>query len=223
MRVEAIAKFVRIAPRKARLSARAVQGLPVEQAYVRLGFTSDLQRIGLAPRHSDAEVAKVIKSAAANAEHNFNLDINDLIVERVEVDQANVLKRFRPKPRGRAGSIFKRQSHLRAWVSDETGTTKAVDRKPVKPVSKATSKKKPAAKKPAEQPQTEEPTTEAAAEAPAAPKKTTTKKPAATAKPKAAAKAAEPKAEAEKTKAKATPKKTTTKKPAAKKPAKDKE
>jgi large subunit ribosomal protein L22 len=209
MRVEAIAKFVRIAPQKARLSARAVKGMPVEEAFIRLGFTSDLKRIGLAPRHSDAEIAKVIKSAAANAEHNFNLDVNDLIVERVEVDQANVLKRYRPKPRGRAGSIFKRQSHLRAWVSDESGTTKPAGRKPATPVSKATPKKKTPARKPAGHAEVAEPEAETAAPtaAPTAPKKTATKKPAAAAKPKA-----DPKA-------KAAPKETTTKKPAAKKPA----
>jgi large subunit ribosomal protein L22 len=219
VRVESTAKFVRIGPQKARLSARAVQGLPVEAAYIRLGFTSDLQRIGLAPRHSDAEIAKVIKSAAANAEHNFNLDVNDLIVERVEVNQANVLKRYRPKARGRAGSIFKRQSHLRAWVTDGTGVTKPGRREPIKPAAKSTPKKKTAAKKPGDQPEAEQAAAETAA--PTAPKKAATKKPAAAAKPKTAPKAkteTEPKA-----KAKAAPKKTTTKKPAAKKPAEEKE
>jgi len=213
VRVESTAKFVRIAPQKARLSARAVQGLPIEAAYTRLGFTSDLQRIGLAPRHSDAEIAKVIKSAAANAEHNFNLDVNDLIVERIEVDQANVLKRYRPKARGRAGSIFKRQSHLHAWVSDETGGTKPVERKPVKPASKATPKKKTAAKKSVEQPEVAQPETETAAQTAAAtaPKKAPAKKPAAAAKPKAAPKA------------KAVAKKPAAKKPAAKKPTEEKE
>jgi large subunit ribosomal protein L22 len=210
MRVEANAKFVRIAPRKARLSARAVQGLPVEQAYVRLGFTSDLKRIGLAPRHSDAEIAKVIHSAAANAEHNFNLDIGDLIVERVEVDPGNVLKRFRPKPRGRAGSIFKRTSHIRAWVSDGTGVgVKPVERKPAaKPAPKKTTGKKTAGQ-PEATATAPEVTTETAPQA--APKKAAAKKPAA---PKAQS-AADTKA--------AAPKKSATKKPAAKKPAESKD
>ncbi len=217
MRVEANAKFVRIAPQKARLSARAVQGMAVEDAYTRLGFTSDLRRIGLAPRHSDAEIAKVIKSAVANAEHNFNLDVNDLIVERVEVDQGNVLKRFRPKPRGRAGSIFKRTSHIRAWVTDGTGVTKPGKREPIKPAAKSTPKKKTVAKKPVDQSE-EEAAGQTAVEtaAPTNAKKSTTKKPAAAAKPKAAPKAkAAPK--------NAAAKKPAANKPAAKKPAEDKE
>ena len=146
MRVEALAKYVRVTPRKARLEARLVAGLPVDQALIRLGYTEDLKRIGLAPRHGATEIAKVIKSAAANAEHNFNLDRSELVVERIDVDPGSVIKRFRPKPRGRAGSIFKRTSHLRAWVTDDRPgqpgreplrrTAAAAPPKPAKPAAK---------------------------------------------------------------------------------------
>jgi large subunit ribosomal protein L22 len=212
MRVEAIAKSVRISPRKARLAARLVQGMPVERAFNMLGYTdtaAGLRRIGTAPLHSAEEMVKVIKSAAANAEHNFNLDKSTLIVERIEVDPGKIMKRFRPKPRGRAGSIFKRSAHLRAWVSDESGSSEqpsarrsaaaAPKKATAKAPAKAATKKattKPAAKKADEATAAKE-----VAEKPKAAPKTTTAKPAAKkpAAPKtdAAKKTAEPKEEKE--------------------------
>jgi large subunit ribosomal protein L22 len=110
VKVIATAKSVRITSRKARLVADSVIGLPVAEALAVLSFT---------PRHAAKEVAKVIKSAAANAEHNYNLEASSLRVERIDVDQAGMMKRFIPKPRGMAGSIFKRMSHLRCYVTDE--------------------------------------------------------------------------------------------------------
>jgi large subunit ribosomal protein L22 len=110
VKVIATAKDVRITSRKARLVADSVIGLPVAEALALLSFT---------PRHAAKEVAKVIKSAAANAEHNFNLEASSLRVDRIDVDQAGIMKRFIPKPRGMAGSLFKRMSHLRCYVTDE--------------------------------------------------------------------------------------------------------
>jgi large subunit ribosomal protein L22 len=110
VRVIATAKSVRITSRKARLVADSVIGLPVAEALAVLSFT---------PRHAAKEVAKVIKSAAANAEHNYNLEASSLRVDRIDVDQAGIMKRFIPKPRGMAGSLFKRMSHLRCYVTDE--------------------------------------------------------------------------------------------------------
>ena len=110
MRVVATAKSVRITSRKARVVADSVVGLPVAEALALLSFT---------PRHGAREVAKVIKSAAANAEHNFNLESSSLRVERIDVDQAGIIKRYIAKPRGVAGSLFKRMSHLRCYVTDE--------------------------------------------------------------------------------------------------------
>jgi large subunit ribosomal protein L22 len=110
VKVIATAKDVRITSRKARVVAQSVVGLPVAEALALLSFT---------PRHAAREVAKVIKSAAANAEHNFNLETSSLRVDRIDVDQAGIMKRYIAKPRGMAGSLFKRMSHLRCYVTDE--------------------------------------------------------------------------------------------------------
>src|SRR5712691_2070708 len=110
MQVDATAKWVHTTARKARLVTHMVEGLPVAEALVVLRYS---------PRAAARDVAKVIKSAAANAEHNYNLDASSLRVVRVEVDGADVFKRWRPKPRGMVGSWFRRTSHLRALVTDE--------------------------------------------------------------------------------------------------------
>jgi len=110
VRVIATAKDVRITSRKARVVAESVVGLPVAEALALLSFT---------PRHAAREVAKVIKSAAANAEHNYNLEQSSLRVDRIDVEQAGIMKRYIAKPRGMAGSLFKRMSHLRCYVTDE--------------------------------------------------------------------------------------------------------
>ena len=110
MEVVATAKSVRITARKARVVAQSVVGLPVAEAKLLLQFT---------PRHAARELRKVIRSAEANAEHNYNLDTSDLRVSRIEVEQAGMMKRYIAKPRGQAGSLFKRMSHLRVYVTDE--------------------------------------------------------------------------------------------------------
>jgi large subunit ribosomal protein L22 len=110
VKVVATAKDVRITSRKARVVADSVVGLPVAEALALLSFT---------PRHAAREVAKVIKSAAANAEHNYNLETSSLRVDRIDVDRAGIMKRYIAKPRGMAGSLFKRMSHLRCYVTDE--------------------------------------------------------------------------------------------------------
>jgi large subunit ribosomal protein L22 len=110
MEVVATAKWVRTTARKARLVAALVEGLPVDEAITVLSFT---------PRAAATDVSKVIKSAAANAEHNYNLDRSTLRVKRIEIESAAIIKRFRPRAQGRAYSIFKRTAHLRAFVADD--------------------------------------------------------------------------------------------------------
>ena len=110
MEVHALASGVRLTPRKARLVAATVVGLPVNEALTILKFT---------PRAAAVEVAKVIKSAAANAEHNYELDVDTLRVARIEVDGARTIKRYRPRAQGRAFTILKRTEHVRAVVTDE--------------------------------------------------------------------------------------------------------
>jgi len=110
MEVVATAKWVRTTARKARLVAALVEGLPVDEAITVLEFT---------PRAAATDVSKVIKSAAANAEHNYNLDRTTLRVKRIEIESASTIKRFRPRAQGRAYSIFKRTAHLRCFVADD--------------------------------------------------------------------------------------------------------
>ncbi len=157
MEVVATAKWVRTTARKARLVTASVEGLSVAEALVILRFT---------PRAAARDVANVIKSAAANAEHNYNLDASTLRVARVEVEAAAIIKRFRPKPRGMSGSIFKRTAHLRAFVTDdEPAVNKRVRSKIRMPRTVVTA---PAAGPSRETPATRRRRTAAASAAPAA-------------------------------------------------------
>jgi len=122
MEVVATAKWVRTTARKARLVAALVEGLPVDEAISVLQFT---------PRAAATDVSKVIKSAAANAEHNYNLDRTTLRVKRIEIEAASIIKRFRPRAQGRAYSIFKRTSHLRCFVADDLQPRLRRARRPV--------------------------------------------------------------------------------------------
>ena len=117
MEVQAVAKYVKRTPRKARLIADMVKGLPVAEALAALEFS---------PKHAATDVAKVIKSAAANAEHNFNLNRDELVVKTLMVDEGPTMKRIRPVSRGMAHQYFKRTCHITAVVEDrpEVPTTR---------------------------------------------------------------------------------------------------
>ncbi len=101
--VRAKARYVRVSPRKARLIADQVRGLSVEEARTLLAFS---------PRAAARDVARVIDSAAANAEANHDLVAEDLRVSEIRVDEGPTLKRWRPRARGRAARINKRTCHL---------------------------------------------------------------------------------------------------------------
>jgi large subunit ribosomal protein L22 len=109
MKVKAQAKYVRQSPYKVRLVLDLVRGLPVEEAEHVLRLTS---------RGATEPVAKVLRSAVANAEHNHALDAEDLVVAEAFADEGPTLKRFRPRARGRAARIRKRTSHITIVVSD---------------------------------------------------------------------------------------------------------
>jgi large subunit ribosomal protein L22 len=109
MQVQATAKWVRVPPRKARLVAHVVEGMPVGEALVVLSFMT---------QSAAEDVAKVVRSAAANAENNFSLERDRLQLLRIEVDGGPTIKRFRPRARGASFSIFKRTCHLKAVVED---------------------------------------------------------------------------------------------------------
>lgn len=107
--VKATARFVRTAPRKARLVVDHIRGESVEDARVFLQFTA---------RHAGRDVAKVLESAIANAEHNHELSGDELHVVKAFVDEGPTLKRWRPRAKGRATQILKRTSHITVVVSD---------------------------------------------------------------------------------------------------------
>jgi ribosomal protein L22 len=101
--VRAQAKYVRSSARKARLVCDHIRGKSVEEARAILAFT---------PRAVARDWSKVLESAVANAEHNHELDGEDLLVKAAHADEGPTLKRFRPRAMGRATPIRKRTSHL---------------------------------------------------------------------------------------------------------------
>ena len=94
---------------KARLVIDVVRGKPVEQALSMLTYM---------PQKAAREVARTIKSAAANAENNFNMDPDTLVVKTIFADEGPSLKRFMPRARGRADRIVKRTCHVTVIVDD---------------------------------------------------------------------------------------------------------
>ncbi|MFD2868643.1 50S ribosomal protein L22 [Kurthia sp. 3B1D] len=107
---KAIARTVRIAPRKVRLVVDLIRGKEVGEAIAILKHT---------PKAASPVVEKVLNSAIANAEHNYDLDVNNLVVSKVFVDEGATLKRFRPRAQGRASAINKRTSHITIVVSEK--------------------------------------------------------------------------------------------------------
>ena len=107
--VRAVARHIRISPQKVRLVLETIKGKPVAEALAILRFL---------PNKATGPVAKAVKSASANAENNFSLDPDDLVVVRASADEGRTLKRYRPRARGRANQILKRSSHVTVVVSE---------------------------------------------------------------------------------------------------------
>lgn len=101
--VRAKARYVRVAPRKVRHLADQIRGLPIDDARSLLRFST---------RGAARDVAKLLDSAAANAENNHDLIADDLKVAEIRVDEGPTLKRYRPRALGRATPIHKRTSHI---------------------------------------------------------------------------------------------------------------
>ncbi len=101
--VRASARYVRVTPRKARLVADQVRGLPVTEARTLLDFST---------RGAARDINKLIASAAANAEANHELVADDLQIAEINVDEGPTLKRWRARARGRATRVDKRTSHV---------------------------------------------------------------------------------------------------------------
>ncbi len=144
--VKAVAKWVRMSPRKARLVIEHIRGRSVPEARTVLAFTQ---------RAAAREIEKVLSSAVANAEANHDLDGDELVVSAAYVDEGPVMKRWRPRARGRAARIHKPTCHITVKLT-------TVERAP-EPAPKA-------------EPKAEEPNAEEPKKKPAARKKAPAKK-----------------------------------------------
>jgi len=110
MEVMAVAKDIGISPRKVRTVIDLVRGKKIDEALALLKF---------APTPTARAVAKVVKSAVANAENNFQLSPSELKIVKIFADEARTLKRYRPGARGRVNPILKRSSHITVIVAEE--------------------------------------------------------------------------------------------------------
>lgn len=109
MQAKAMVRTVRIAPRKVRMVLDLVRGKEVQEALAILQLTN---------KRTSPVVEKLIKSAVANAEHNYDMNIDRLFVSEIYADEGPTLKRFRPRAKGSASRINKRTSHISVVLSE---------------------------------------------------------------------------------------------------------
>jgi large subunit ribosomal protein L22 len=114
MEVRSVHKYARISSQKARQVTRAITGMPVSQALSVLDFT---------PKKAAQLVGKVLRSAIANAEHNHDMDGDDLVVVSAVATPGPALKRIMPRARGSASGIKKRLSHITVIVGESDKST----------------------------------------------------------------------------------------------------
>ena len=108
--VRASLRHIRMSPQKVRLVLDVVRGKPAQEALAILKFL---------PQRAARPVAATVKSAMANAENNFNMDPDDLVITRCSADEGRTLKRWRPRARGRVNQILKRSSHITVVVAEK--------------------------------------------------------------------------------------------------------
>ena len=109
MEAKAIARHIRIAPRKIRVVIDLIRGRNIGDAYAILKNT---------PKIGSEILLKLLESAIANAEHNYNMNSDKLYVAAAYVDQGPTLKRIHPRSRGQAFKILKRSSHVTVVVKE---------------------------------------------------------------------------------------------------------
>ena len=109
MDVKASGKYMRISPQKVRRIVGAVKGKPVESGMSMLKFM---------PQKAAGMVEKIVRSAVANADQHPDIDVDALVIKNIIVDEGPMLKRFRPRARGRATRILKRTSHITVIVGE---------------------------------------------------------------------------------------------------------
>lgn len=106
----AVAKYVRISPRKVRLIMDQIRGKNVDEALNLLSFSR---------QKGSGMVKKLVHSAVANAQQNAQVDVDDLYIHQIFADEGPVLKRFRPRAMGRATRIIKKTSHLTVILDEK--------------------------------------------------------------------------------------------------------
>jgi len=109
MEARAVSRYVRISPRKARLVVDAIRGKDVNQA---------LRVVRLSTKKAATPIRKTLESAIANAESNFDVDVDDLFVVKATVDMGRALRRLNPRAYGRADIIRRPTSHITIVVGD---------------------------------------------------------------------------------------------------------
>lgn len=109
MDVKASGKYMHISPQKVRQIVGAIKGKPAGAGLNMLKFM---------PQKSAQMVEKILRSAVANADQNPDIDVDTLVVKNIIVDEGPMLKRFRPRARGRASRILKRTSHITVIVGE---------------------------------------------------------------------------------------------------------
>ena len=110
MEAKASLRTVRISPQKVRLVCRLIRGKQVGEAYAILRNT---------PKRSSLVLEKLLKSAVANAEHNYQLEQENLFVKEIFVGEGKTMKRMQPHAQGRAFQILKRTSHVYITVAEK--------------------------------------------------------------------------------------------------------
>ncbi|MGI6345344.1 MAG: 50S ribosomal protein L22 [Bacillota bacterium] len=109
MEAKAVAKYIRIAPSKARIVINLIRGKEIGEALDILRYT---------PKAASEPIAKVIRSAAANAEHNYDMDIDRLYVAEAYVDAGPTMRRYHPRAQGRMYPVLKRSCHITVVVKE---------------------------------------------------------------------------------------------------------
>ena len=109
MEAKAVAEYIRIAPRKIRVVMDLIRGKNIGEAFAILKYT---------PKVGADVIEKVLKSAVANAEHNNDMNVDNLFISAAYVDQGPTLKRIHPRSRGQAFKILKRSSHVTVVVKE---------------------------------------------------------------------------------------------------------
>jgi large subunit ribosomal protein L22 len=112
MEVKAIGKYIKMGPRKVRLVTEAIKGKPAETVLTSLRYM---------PQAAAREVEKVVRSAVANAENNYNLSPEDLIIAIATADDGPTARRFRSRARGRWDRVMRRSTNITVIVKEREG------------------------------------------------------------------------------------------------------